>query len=90
MDSITLEDKIGKIVQSKLEKHNIEYDSIHVRVIYNVRTVGVQGDGRTYRHPVEVGVVKDGKTVWNVEFLKEISTEITNQIKEVNRVVYTL
>ena len=49
-----------------------------------VRSVGVQGDSRTYAHPCLVC----GKKDWDV--LEKLSTEITNRIKGVNRVVYGL
>lgn len=87
---LTLEDRIKEIVVGKLEEHNIKCDSINIRVIYDVRSVGVQGDARTYKHPVEVGISKNGEMIWNTKFIREISTEITNQIKEVNRVVYII
>ena len=56
------------------------YDSI----ILPVRSVGVQGDSRTYAHPAAV----DGKLDW--EELELISTDITNFIQGVNRVVYKI
>jgi GMP synthase (glutamine-hydrolysing) len=49
-----------------------------------VKSVGVQGDERTYRHPV----VLSGKLDWRE--LEIVSTRLTNQIKEINRVVYSL
>jgi GMP synthase (glutamine-hydrolysing) len=47
-----------------------------------VRSVGVQGDERTYAHPV----LLDGRQDWAV--LEKASTAITNSIKGVNRVLY--
>jgi GMP synthase (glutamine-hydrolysing) len=52
--------------------------------ILPLRSVGVQGDGRTYAHPVVVA----GEADWSR--LEEVSTELTNAIQEVNRVVYLL
>ena len=49
-----------------------------------VKSVGVQGDERTYRHPV----VLSGKVDW--EALEQVSTRLTNKLKEVNRVVYSI
>jgi GMP synthase (glutamine-hydrolysing) len=49
-----------------------------------IKSVGVQGDFRTYKHPA----VLIGEEDWDM--LEEVSTEITNKIKEVNRVVYLL
>jgi GMP synthase (glutamine-hydrolysing) len=49
-----------------------------------VRSVGVQGDSRTYTPPVAISGPKD----W--EALDNISTRITNTIRAVNRVVTLL
>ena len=53
-------------------------------IILPVRSVGVQGDSRTYAHPAAV----DGKLDW--EKLELLSTEITNEIQGVNRVIYKI
>lgn len=47
-----------------------------------VRSVGVQGDCRSYAHPV----LLVGKKDWNV--LERISTQITNSVSGINRVVW--
>ncbi|MGE3279073.1 MAG: glutamine-hydrolyzing GMP synthase [Candidatus Altimarinota bacterium] len=60
--------------------------------ILPVESVGVQGDVRTYRHPVALSPI-DGKTwqdLWNKEELQEISTELTNRFESINRVLFTL
>jgi GMP synthase (glutamine-hydrolysing) len=49
-----------------------------------VRSVGVQGDSRTYAHPALVCGEKD----WTR--LETLSTKITNGLKEINRVVFGL
>ena len=54
--------------------------------------VGVQGDGRTYGHPVVLRPVssEDAMTAdWSrlpYDVLARISTRITNEVREVNRV----
>jgi GMP synthase (glutamine-hydrolysing) len=53
-------------------------------VVLPIRSVGVQGDGRTYAHPTLVTGPKD----WSG--LGAVSTEITNKVRGVNRVVYGL
>ena len=59
----------------------------------DVRSVGVQGDGRTYGHPVVLRPVssEDAMTAdWTrvpYDVLARISTRITNEVREVNRVV---
>ena len=64
-----------------------------VVLLADVRSVGVQGDGRSYGHPVVLRPVssEDAMTAdWTrvpYEVLERISTRITNEIREVNRVV---
>ena len=64
-----------------------------VVLLADVRSVGVQGDGRTYGHPVVLRPVssEDAMTAdWTrvpYETLELISTRITNEVAEVNRVV---
>ena len=64
-----------------------------VVLLADVRSVGVQGDGRTYGHPVVLRPVssEDAMTAdWTrvpYEVLARISNKITNQVPEVNRVV---
>src|SRR5699024_4511264 len=59
----------------------------------DVRSVGVQGDGRTYGHPIVLRPVssEDAMTAdWTripYEVLEKISTRITNEVNDVNRVV---
>ena len=64
-----------------------------VVLLADVRSVGVQGDGRTYGHPVVLRPVssEDAMTAdfsrLPYELLAHISTRITNEVEEVNRVV---
>ena len=64
-----------------------------VVLLADVRSVGVQGDGRTYGHPVVLRPVssEDAMTAdWTrvpYEVLERISTRITNEVREINRVV---
>jgi GMP synthase (glutamine-hydrolysing) len=63
-----------------------------VVLLADVRSVGVQGDGRTYGHPVVLRPVtsEDAMTAdWArvpYDVLERISTRITNEVREVNRV----
>ncbi|MEN0057251.1 MAG: glutamine-hydrolyzing GMP synthase [Bdellovibrio sp.] len=63
-------------------------------VLLPVKTVGVQGDSRTYDHVLALRAVtsSDGMTAdwypFEFEFLREVSNLITNKVKGVNRVVY--
>ncbi|MCH5642179.1 glutamine-hydrolyzing GMP synthase [Gordonia sp. ABSL49_1] len=64
-----------------------------VVLLADVRSVGVQGDGRTYGHPIVLRPVssEDAMTAdWTrvpFEVLEVISTRITNEVPDVNRVV---
>ncbi len=63
-----------------------------VVLLAEVRSVGVQGDGRTYGHPVVLRPVtsEDAMTAdWArvpYDVLERISTRVTNEVAEVNRV----
>jgi len=52
--------------------------------ILPIKSVGVQGDFRTYAHPVAL----IGTTDWRT--LESVSTEITNRIPQINRAVFLL
>lgn len=64
-----------------------------VVLLGDVRSVGVQGDGRTYGHPVVLRPVssEDAMTAdWSrlpYDVLARISNRITNEVPEINRVV---
>jgi len=47
-----------------------------------IKSVGVQGDNRTYRHPALIM----GETKWRT--LHDLSIRITNEVFDINRVVY--
>lgn len=80
---------------SELKKEGL-YDKIWQAfcVLLPVRTVGVQGDGRTYEKVLALRAVtsSDGMTAdwypFSFEFLRRVSNRITNEVKGVNRVVY--
>ena len=63
-----------------------------VVLLADVRSVGVQGDGRTYGHPVVLRPVssEDAMTAdWSrlpYDVIARISTRITNEVPEINRV----
>jgi GMP synthase (glutamine-hydrolysing) len=64
-----------------------------VVLLADVRSVGVQGDGRTYGHPIVLRPVssEDAMTAdWSrlpYDLIARVSTRITNEVPEVNRVV---
>jgi GMP synthase (glutamine-hydrolysing) len=63
-----------------------------VVLLADIRSVGVQGDGRTYGHPIVLRPVSSEDAMsadWSrvpYEVLAKISTRITNEVREVNRV----
>ena len=81
----------------ELKKQGL-YDQIWqaFSVLLPVRTVGVQGDGRTYRQVLGLRAVtsKDGMTAdwfnFPTSFLRQVSNRITNEVHGVNRVVYDI
>ena len=83
------------IVRQELSAAGLD-DSIWqcpVVLLADVRSVGVQGDGRTYGHPIVLRPVssEDAMTAdWTripYDVMEKISTRITNEVAEVNRVV---
>ncbi len=83
------------IAREELTKAGLDRDiwQCPVVLLADVRSVGVQGDGRTYGHPIVLRPVssEDAMTAdWSrvpYETLAVISTRITNEVKDVNRVV---
>lgn len=86
-----------EIFISGLRKHKL-YDKVWqaATILLPIKTVGVMGDERTYERVVVLRAVQstDGMTADWVHlpytFLSEISNEIINKVKGVNRVVYDI
>lgn len=100
MGAVTREDleivrEADDVYISELKKHGL-YDKIWQAfcVLLPVRTVGVQGDARTYDKVLALRAVtsSDGMTAdwypFEFNFLRNVSNRITNEVKGVNRVVY--
>lgn len=83
------------IAREELTNSGLDRDiwQFPVVLLADVRSVGVQGDQRTYGHPVVLRPVtsEDAMTAdWGrlpYEVLEKISTRITNEVREINRVV---
>ena len=83
------------IARAELTRAGLDRDiwQCPVVLLADIRSVGVQGDGRTYGHPVVLRPVssEDAMTAdWArvpYDVLAAISTRITNEVAEVNRVV---
>ncbi len=84
-----------QIVRQELTEAGLDREiwQCPVVLLADVRSVGVQGDGRTYGHPIVLRPVssEDAMTAdWTRiphALLARISTRITNEVREVNRVV---
>lgn len=87
--------KADAIVREEMTAAGLDNDvwQCPVVLLADVRSVGVQGDGRTYGHPIVLRPVssEDAMTAdWTrvpYETLALISNRITNEVSEVNRVV---
>jgi len=83
------------IAREELTKAGLDRDiwQFPVVLLGDIRSVGVQGDCRTYGHPVVLRPVtsEDAMTAdWGrlpYDVLERISTRITNEVREINRVV---
>ena len=86
--------KADAIVRAELTAAGLDREiwQCPVVLLADVRSVGVQGDGRTYGHPIVLRPVssEDAMTAdWTrlpYDLLARISTRITNEVPEVNRV----
>ncbi|OIJ27020.1 glutamine-hydrolyzing GMP synthase [Nocardioides luteus] len=82
------------IAREEMTRAGLDRDiwQMPVVLLADVRSVGVQGDGRTYGHPVVLRPVtsEDAMTAdWArlpYEVMERISTRITNEVSEINRV----
>jgi GMP synthase (glutamine-hydrolysing) len=82
------------IAREELTRAGLDRDiwQFPVVLLGDVRSVGVQGDGRTYGHPIVLRPVtsEDAMTAdWArlpYDVVEAISTRITNEVREVNRV----
>src|SRR5690606_23515805 len=85
------------IVMDEIRQANVYYDIWQAfAVLTNTQSVGVQGDFRTYGHTVALRIVtaEDAMTAdWArlpYDLLAKISNRITNEVPEINRVVYDI
>ncbi len=74
---------VDSIQESSAINNLVSQYGYHAHVL-PIKSVGVQGDERSYAHPV----VLAGPCDWKL--LEELSTRITNSFSSVNRVVYGL
>ncbi|MEM7101839.1 MAG: glutamine-hydrolyzing GMP synthase [Bacteroidota bacterium] len=96
-EKVRLLQEADHIFISKLKKHGL-YDKVwqSLVILLPVQSVGVMGDERTYENAVALRSVNslDGMTAeWSrlpFDFLAEVSSEIINNVKGINRVVYDI
>ncbi|HXA58604.1 MAG TPA: glutamine-hydrolyzing GMP synthase [Streptosporangiaceae bacterium] len=94
-DRLDLLREADAIAREELTRAGLDKDiwQFPVVLLADVRSVGVQGDGRTYGHPIVLRPVtsEDAMTAdWArlpYDVLQKVSTRITNEVREVNRVV---
>jgi GMP synthase (glutamine-hydrolysing) len=87
--------KADAIVRQELSAAGLDGEiwQCPVVLLADVRSVGVQGDGRSYGHPIVLRPVssEDAMTAdWtrlDYDVLARISNRITNEVEGVNRVV---
>lgn len=96
-DKVRILQEVDNIFISGLKQHGL-YDKVWQAgaILTPLQSVGVMGDERTYERVVSLRAVTstDGMTAdWAhlpYEFLAEISSDIINRVKGVNRVVYDI
>jgi GMP synthase (glutamine-hydrolysing) len=94
-DRLAILQEADAIVREEVEKAGINREiwQFPVVLLADVRSVGVQGDGRTYGYPIVLRPVssEDAMTAdWSrldYDFLAHVSNRITNEVRDVNRVV---
>ena len=96
-EKVTLLQEADAIYTNNLKKFGL-YDKVWQAgaILLPVYSVGVMGDERTYEQAIALRAVDsiDGMTAeWSRlphDFLATVSSEIINQIKGINRVVYDI
>ena len=94
-EKLNLVRQADKIICDEIELAKVNTQQ-YLAVLLPVRSVGVQGDARTYGHPIVIRAVttEDLMTAhWaklSLSLLEKISMRITNEVKEINRVVYDI
>nr|WP_305039689.1 glutamine-hydrolyzing GMP synthase [Frankia sp. CiP3] len=86
------------IVRAEIRRAGLDREiwQVFAVLLAGVRSVGVQGDERTYGHPVVLRAVtsEDAMTAdWArlpYELLERISNRVVNEVAQVNRVVYDI
>jgi GMP synthase (glutamine-hydrolysing) len=96
-EKVAMLQEADAIYTNALRKHGL-YDKVWQAgtILLPVQSVGVMGDERTYEKTIALRAVNslDGMTAeWSRlphEFLAEVSTDIINNVRGINRVVYDI
>lgn len=87
----------GKIIEEELQQTPYwKKIWMSFAVLLPIKSVGIQGDQRSYKHPIVLRIIESNDAMTAnfshlpYEILEKISTRITNEIKEINRVVYDI
>lgn len=96
-EKVAILQEADAIYIKKMREHGL-YDHVWQAgtILLPVQSVGVMGDERTYERTIALRAVNstDGMTAeWSrlpYEFLAEVSSEIINRVKGINRVVYDI
>ena len=94
-EKVLLAQEIDEIFMKAIKRFGI-YDEIWQAFAFlsDMRSVGVMGDGRTYERACVLRAITsiDGMTAdvypMKFEYLREISNEIVNKVRGINRVLY--
>jgi GMP synthase (glutamine-hydrolysing) len=96
-EKINLLQEVDHIFINGLKSNNLYHQVWQAgAILLPVKSVGVMGDERTYENAVALRAVTstDGMTAdWSrlpYEFMAQISNEIINKVKGINRVVYDI
>ena len=96
-DKIRIAQDSDEIIREEFFKNGLDkIASQYFAVLTNTHSVGVMGDDRTYGYTVAIRAVTTDDfmtATWTkipYEALETISSRITNEIKDVNRVVYDI
>jgi len=86
------EEEINNYLWNRKLKHSVE-KKIKTKIL-EVKSVWVQWDNRSYKHPLVISIPQPlltwEETEWFWEELNEVSTSITNNFSSVNRVLLNL
>jgi len=78
-----------KILKEELAFSKLPHDFAEVRV-YNIKSVGVQGDDRSYSYPAEITLYSKENFVYEPKIIEKISSRITNEVANISRVLIVI